>query len=1105
MSDPSRSSQGLPERSKRLFGRDPLLAQLRQLLDAQTQTSEVRLLEGDGGTGKTFILQALEDHLRAAKPRIFLPIYDFYHIDNFRASVIEEAISVALQVEHPALADAFAAYDAARAELERSRITGDAFQQAQRKVRAAFVASYNRAVAQLALPYRIVLLFDTLEQAVALSDGADRVLGVSENEASAGGEHWLRETLPQLQGTLAILGGRSQTLYGAPVELYAELAAKMPLQREALGGLDFAAMVALAEDMLARATASDAPDRTVARQISLDEPGKLLTWHLVSEGMPFWVALLFTLELLGQEPDAPLSALQEQVAAAGPSPDALALAPLAHEAKNIRNRVLLSLAGQITPASSPLVVAIQCMASIRKGLTPSLLAAVLQALQVEADAEQLFKQLSKLVIVKRRRTQIYTKQGDDPNNPREREEQLFLHDEMYAWLDKHPPARDHLRGVVSDAVLQWYKAVMERTEEQRLAAVEVLLTLPESAGAGIARQSALRDDAIRRRHQLERDLLGYAYEAQQGDRGRAAALLNLWMLQAIVAHESGHGNALRQEALRNIARQHSRPSPAAELEFAAHWLLRAALQNEDWHECDRLIPLLEQHYQPTLQQSSGVAAALLYLALAVTPLFRGQGTQAKDRARIQAFLEQGEAALKPNGAEIAPVEEQRWATLLRARLLNFRGYLYRLNYELADAIACYRHSEQLVRKDRNLAPQLRATTLRNLAFALALDGQANEAKRIGFEALKLHSRYGSPHEVALDRSALAIVEINLGGGNRAFRQAEPAAQTLRQLHSSRGLAMALQGLAESYRKIAEQLDESIAEQDAAFAQCLATLEEYEQVLHAQDAKQENVERWRLLFQGRGSLYRSWGRARSRRHTKLIQADQMHADFTLARQNLEGALRVSHAPLPDLYHLDEARINPDARQPPLILADIYEDIAAVYVNEDIYDERLYAYLRHAEAQARPYQLVAGLGVPQMEKPNHGFWRELGQCELQRMIAAFGQFDQGSYTFNPVTGERTLRYPAGREQFLHDAAHHLVRMMAYLVRYSPASTMLSLAQDLALRELLRGEGRTSEQLDLLDLTAYEYAEQYSLLHSGSFGVVQKLTRLARANLGYDTAMF
>ncbi|PDW02314.1 ATP-binding protein [Candidatus Viridilinea mediisalina] len=1103
MSDPGNSPHALPERSKTLFGRDPLLERLRQLLKAHTQVSEVILIEGPGGTGKTVMLQALESDLRAAKPRVFLPIYDFYHIDNFRASAIEEAISVALRVEHPELTDAFATYDAARADLARSRITGDAFQAAQRAVRAAFVASYNHAVEQLALPYRIVLLFDTLEQAVVLSDGADQVLGVSENDASAGGEHWLRESLPQLKGTLTILGGRSHTLYGAPVGLYDALAAKLPVQHEAIRGLDFAATQALARDMLADAVAKDSPDRNLALQLDLDDQVKLLTWHLISEGMPFWVALLFTLEFIGQEPNSPLTEFQEQVAAAGPKSNGLTMAELAQRAHSIREHVFASLTNQITLASSPLIVAIQCMASIRKGLTADLLKAVLEALEVQADATQLFEQLSRLVIVKRRRSQIYTRRGTKPNNPRDREMQLFLHDEMYAWLDKHPPASDHLRGAVSEAVLAWYKKVIAETEEQRIEAVEILLTLPESDQRGRARQSALRDDAIRRRHQLERDLLGYAYEAQQGDRGRAAALFNLLMLQAIVAHESGHGTALHQEALRNILRQNTRPSLAAELEFAAHWLLRAAVQNEDWHECDRLTPLIEQHYHHALRQGSGLEVALLQLALAIAPLFRGIGTRPEDRSKILAILERGEAALDHTMADAGSAEEQRWAILLRARLLNFRGYLHRLNYELADAIDAYQRSAQLVRSDQTLAPQLRATTLRNLAFALSEDGDGIEAKRIGLAALKIHQLHGSTQEVALDRSTLTLVEIRLGGAERALRYAHASVYAIRQLRSSRALTLTLTALADAYRKTAEQIEDNIPEQDALFTESLAVLAQFEQILQESDGDRQNVERWCRLFQSRGGVYRSWGRARSRRHHKLLPQDeaQMHADFARARENLEAALRVAKAPLPDLHKLAQVELNPAARHPPLVLADLYEDLAAVYVNEDVYDERLYAYLRYAEAQAPEYQIIPGFGVPVLEKPIRAFWRELGQCELQRMIAAFGQFGQGSYRFNPLDASRTHVHAAGHEPFLHDAAYHLVRMMAYLIGYNSASRMVGLAQALTLREMLRGNGLTAAQLDLIDLTAYQVAEDYNLLYSESFRIVQTVIRRARQNLGYD----
>ncbi len=1097
------SPSGLPGRSHGLFGRDGEIARLRQLLDTVTSESGLVLIEGDGGTGKTSLLKVFEADLRAAN-RPFLPSYDFYHIDNFRARVIEETITRALLASRPELQAAFQPYHEARSVLERSRITGSGFQAAQQAVREAFVVSYNRAIHRLDSPQRVVLLFDTVEQAVALSDGADQTLGIVETSPSAGGEHWLREILPRLEGTLTVFGGRTQTLYGHPVQLYAALATALPLHRELIGGLAFTATVALAHDMLAQALAPSSPDYDLARQIDLDDQAKLRTWHLVSGGLPFWVALLFTLEFVGQEDHSPLTVFQEKVAAAGPQPDPETLAGLEYEALIVRGHAFTSLAGKLTPNTEPLLIAIQCMASIRKGLTPELLASVLAALDVTVDVQMLFAQLAGLVIVKERTPQRYTSRGEQPNDQQDRELQLFLHDEMYAWLDTHPPVSNDLRGVVAETVVSWYEDVIATAEQARLEEVELLLTLPSSDEDAQAAQRARANDALRRHYQLERDLLGYTYEVGHDDRGRAAALLNLLTFESIFARDSGHGTALRQEALRHIARQPTGASHATELEFAAHWLLRAAVQNDDRETSAVLLARINERYRAALDHDNGVHIALLHLAIAIAQLYSGAGTSAVEHTAILATLDRAETTLALDTSPQLSAAERRWRLLLHARILNFRGYLYRISYAFAKALRAYRRSDRLAREDQTLAPQFRAITLRNLAFALSEDGEGDEAKRVGGDALKLHLRYGTAYDVALDRSTLARVEIRLGHASRALRYAEPAVETMRKLQGPRGLVMALTALAISYRKAAEQVDDSIAEQDELFARSLAVLAELERELQIQDPAEQLeakqiVERWVILFQARGRVYRSWGLARRRRSLIPIQQERSRTDFEQAQQALEHALRVAHAHVPEQGLFDEVLNNPAVRQPKLVLADIHKDLAAVYVNADEYDERIYIHLRQAEALAREYWIIPGVGVPDLPDATHAFWRVLGQCELQRMLAAFGKFDFGHYTFNREDGIRTLQDAPGNEQFLDEAARHLVRMMAYLVKYNPAASMLRQARELTLRELLISRSR--EQLDIFDLAAYQATEELHLLHAESFKIVQDVIGLARQNLGYD----
>lgn len=1059
----------LPEQAARLFGRADDLARLRSLLQAGAGTSELVCVVGEGGIGKTRLLEALVAEA-AGISCPSAPIVDFYHIDTFRSSALEEMIVDALEQATPELGAHFEGYRAARADLEQSRMSGAEFEHAQAASHQAFVACYNAAAAEVAKRgARILLPFDTVEQAVALSDGADRIFGVARTDASAGGEHWLRATLPQLQNTLIVLSGRAQTLYGEPVTLYDDLGARLTRHDLALAGLSYEATVELAQDMLARARSSpDEQTAGVAAAIDLDDPTKLRAWHQLSGGLPFWISILFTLEQIGNEPKGLLSALQQEVAALDADGT---LTPQRRE--QLRGKLRDCFLGQITQAAPTPLVILQCMATIRKGLTPALLAELLALFGLPGDPEELFGRLQSLALVKTRRPHRYTSPGERPGDRNDREVMLFLHDELYAWLDTHPPVTDESRLPVRDMLLTWYRDASEQADAERLAAVETLRLL-RAGDPQAAVWEAKQDDAQRRKRQLQRDLLGYAYEERQA----AAAQFQIFAYEAIFNRDDGQETALRQEVLRNLYRPGRGLGPADELTFAALWLLRAAVQNEDSDGTHRLLSRLDR-FEPQRRQAAGADLALFELATAVAALYIGRGTLPTERAQIEAALDRAEAAVVAAGGGPLTTVERQWLRLLRAQTLNFRGYLHRLNYELTAAIRAYRASERVAKGEPELLPQFRATTLNNLAYALSEQGDTEEARRVALIALNIRQRHGTRYNIGFSYNTLGRIAIREGNAEQALRYTLLATAIFRELESPRGLILGLPTLVEAYRKYGELLDDTPAEQDNQFQHALATLDEVEQILQRQ--RRPSAQARREILQNRGAVYRSWGLA-------LMRRGVVHRE--LAKRNLSAA----HTWLMKALQ-DAERSN----QPPLIRLDILEDLAAVHVNEDEYDQRIDEYLDQAEALApQEYKVQEGAGPQELDDATRGYWRELGQCRLQRMLAAFGKHDFGRYHFDPESGTRILAVPPGDEGYFDEAAEHLVVMMAYLVRYNRYSWMLGKARELALRELLE---RSPEQIDRIQLGAYHTAKLYNLLYDESFTIVEQVIRLARENLGLE----
>jgi hypothetical protein len=311
------------------------------------------------------------------------------------------------------------------------------------------------------------------------------------------------------------------------------------------------------------------------------------------------------------------------------------------------------------------------------------------------------------------------------------------------------------------------------------------------------------------------------------------------------------------------------------------------------------------------------------------------------------------------------------------------------------------------------------------------------------------------------------VLLRAGEPFRARHYAEQAAGYMRSKGGTRGLLHVLTVLAEACRKAGELLDDAPLEQDRVFAQGRAALDEAERELRTLERPLAETER--LVLQTRGCLYRSQGAVWLRRGP--VFAERAARLFDDAHHWLEQALAVAR----------------EHHEPPLVQMDILEDLAALYVREDQYDERLYRLLDEAEALApEPYRAQEGLGPVEVERATRGYWRELGQCQLQRMLSAFGKFD---------FGEPREITPPGDPKFLDEAAEHLVLMMAYLCRYNRHSWMLVTARRLTLRELLL---RTVGELDRFARAAYEAARRYNLLYDESFAVAEQVIAVARTNL-------
>lgn len=1035
---------------KHLHGREDEIQQIQTLL--QQGGPACWILLGSGGAGKTRLLYEVQAQLpHDSQPRI----YDFYHIDNFKASQIEAHIIATILAILP---DAdFTNYWRKRVRLETARQSGTQFQRASNELREQFVLDYNAAAARVrALGRNVVLLFDTVEQAVNLTDPAESQLIGDQHSATDGGQFWLQDILPQLKHSIIILSGRHKTLYGQDVELYNSLVDTMSATKYNLAGLSLEASHNFLDEVRGYFLRSSVEEvKEYARGKKFDSHW-LTVCNEIANGQPFWLTMFYTCDMLTAIPKK-VDLLYERCYQGLP----ISLSP--EEREQQRSAIMISILDNYDLTSNRWIFVLNWLATARKGLNREMLGRLIEAEQFDFDAEELFEDLKKLLIVKSRDLSY----GDASD---EQETRLFLHDEMYFWLDTNRDEAKKRRTKVIQTLLTWYDEAITEVEKKRLKVIEELLE-KEQDDPRVPQLVQRRNALLQRERYLVLDRMSYYYQQDQ-ETGRAE--YNLRSYAAISAREYGYGVTLRQEALRNLYRLGQQVSLPVEVECAARWMLRAVWA-EDAEQALQMLPKLKYYYDQETG-TPGLHYALLYLAEAQAVFnFKYTGNTAYVKQCLDRARHTVEQITDLSGIEAA------WRDILLAQIYNSYGLLSRREYELYDASVEYRESLRLALSHPDLLRELQAPTFNNLAFVYSEQGDVVEARRLARQGLRLNQRYGTDYYIGLSNNTLARIEIRSGLVRRAQQYAERARQIFERLDSPRGLSLCLPVLAYTYRKIAEHLDDDIPAQDQLFKTSQQIFEEAVALLEKYNITA--AERRREAYQGLGCTYRSQGQALYRRNDPHNQAPKMFQD---AYRTLTQALEIAQ----------------QQGQPKLIQLDILEDLAVILVNQDEFDGRVEEYINLAESLAPDkYKIQRGAGLPDVEGPIRGFWRELGQCQLQRMLSSFGAFDIG-YVQLGEPGQATI-IRKGDEDDLKRAAQHMLFTFAYLLKYDQLGSMRERAVELTLRELRLG--RTEQQLELMRQEVLQTAQEYGFTRSDALELCLKLLDIAQVDLDLNLPSF
>ena len=844
-----------------LVGRHRYLENARQYL--RQGGAHLLYLEGDGGIGKTALLETIMERSRhEGEERVRYTgcvadeIVDLYHVD---VHTPEGLIRKIVQVLGAA---AFRGTQKLLNTLDWARSVGDidTVSEEPRTLYDAFLTEFG-----LLARHGVVLAFDTLEVLEYEHDPFQSELGAEAPILSTG--EWLFETfLPAVQGNVLLL------LAGRPTVLRSRLdrfrGRKPPVR------VHYARVEAFEENeviqymqMVAQAEGERGDFDAAARLWDFaDERGPVV--HLLTGGRPILLALVADLVAHGWTLPSSFGRSLEDLS--GQSPDIWS------------QEVEAALVIRIQESPSPIGEAIHALAWLRKGATPALLARVMDLRTADGGwdmgtAQEYLEEVAQLTLVK-------VRSGDG---------RVFLHDELYALLGNYVLAEcsQAERDRVYWAVLEYYDDLVSDLG-RRVDRSSVILPLIHGR---------LRQARVEYMHYMlhHRPALGYAMyfglaeEALGGRDAEMDMLLHTELLRTVrLLDRAGSLDGLDPREL--------------ELDAAVRWGMRSLFLSNDPDGALEIFDKLDQD-QEWNEQDRALASAHKRLYTAAAKIERARaGDWQEARTLLSDVVQEMDEIQVPAGSS-APTHKKRvfwWAQAkaaptktsvmegtywqsrtLGALALNYTGYLDQKQGRYAEAIAHYQASAML---QRRLVMAGLAPTLANLSQTMALMGQFQNARLLAKEAERWARHSGKEYVLALALNARALVEIYDNHQRDALGFADQALQIAERLRAPRLRGMLFLTRTRAHRYLLLGDEDTVLESQIFDA----ALKEANQAVNL--LKSSPPERVMALIE-RGCLLRAVAKGHALQH-RHGQADRAASS---SQRDLERAAKLAEAlDLPD---------------------------------------------------------------------------------------------------------------------------------------------------------------------------------------------------------------
>ena len=750
-------------------GRESIRQSIQSVLLSSTKNAQVIFLAGHGGVGKTKLLEeALRIANKVGRSQVASQIIDFYHIQTHTSTGLAQALYNVLTPpeEH------FKEYRVAYKRLERLQLSGEAGVERQiREVTDVFI----KELKVLCNTTRVVIALDTCERLVYGTSDVDE-----EATMNAESWEWLIAQIDELENIVIILAGRP--------EESEPLFKKISVSTIEVGAFSLEESLSYFDEV-ERNTRARGFSEVAERIIGLTQEQRELA-HKCANGRPILLALLVDYLSVNNSID-------------------LSFENVYHFESTIVNRIMGdgSRFGDI----------LRIVGHIRKGLTEELLAYVLA------------EQHNKLAQNNKRNSTDYLR---DAGNYIEKikdfsfvkirlpDHRLFLHDEVYALLDRHvydTPQDEQERETVYQAINKYYESQFEVNRNK----LSELFKPIEDGRETKINEASFTEAIFKRQNLLTEDV----YYHLRDNASRGYRRYYRYARDAILTNDILLDIQLQLEMLAFFservvpARKHGETFiDDLDLSFidwgiALHPVTRAFAA----HDYDGACTKADQVYEKLreLAEKDVFKASSLISWKAYALILKGDDESRKIAADLlNQILHEMEEAY--DSLQETKQESHLWrAQAVMAFAYRIRGYLHRIHNEIDKSISDYQRAAQLA---KNIYLKFELATIHNdLGFALSEKGKFTDARALVQRGLAIRRELVVRGSIAYSLNTLAMIDMRQGSYENAIREAQSALALFRALNSDRGCGMALTALSETRRRLANSL-EDVKEKAALFRQ-----------------------------------------------------------------------------------------------------------------------------------------------------------------------------------------------------------------------------------------------------------------------------------------------